>query len=254
MTAPLIANLSQLKLTEINTLAYTVDQLQADVDARRAAIASLSVRSGTFDDLQASAEALNNSTRATLDEARGIDAAAHAIDATSDAATRRTGQIKAMLDQMTGRQAELLRQLVTLANLLENAHHHAQQQKALNRLIPDALLALLDRATEQCTHVIALALVAQDGCLIADAGLTVTHGHLLQARDAAGQLLGALGEGDDSVLGTLGRMQAHVQARQAAAQAASVNAGRQLDHARRECVAREARLGALKAGLAAMNA
>ena len=253
MNHMLIANISQLKLTEINTLTHAVDQLQSDVDRRRAAIASFAARNDAFSDLLNTADALRDSTAATLDQGQAIHAATRTIDATSNTATQRVGQIRTMMDQMAAKQIELLRQLVGVVNLLEKAHQHAQQQKAVNPLIPDALLTLLDKAVEQSANVLSLSLVAQDSCLMTDGGLTATHGNLLQARDAVAELLAALNAGDDSVLGRLGEIQRYAADRYAETLAASHNASQQLDHANRECAAREARLSALKAGLSAMN-
>jgi hypothetical protein len=255
MNAFMIPDIAQLKLAEINGLTNAVARLQREVVSRQTVIAQLQARAAHFQERLALADAARATALAHLNQAQSAQSAANGLaDATADA-HRQAGKVDTAMAQVADAQVELLRQLTTVATLLDKAAHLANRQKALNPLIPDTLVEQLGQATGDVAKVLALALVAQDSCLTTSAGLSTTQGCLDLARTQSDSLRHALQPGKHHADGVLGPLEQSYQKsveHYTAELTVSTNATAQLDHATAALATAKARLASLQAGLAAV--
>lgn len=257
MTAFLIPDIAQLKLAEINALTDAVARLQREVESRQTIIDSLSARAQHFQERLAQADAARATALANLNQAQSAQSAANGLAAACAESHRQVTAVDEALTRVTDAEVELLRQLTFTINLLEKAGHLANKQKASNPLIPDTLIEQLGKATGDCANVVALALVAQDSCLTASAGLSTTRGCLDLAQSQADTLRHELQPGKQHEAGVLGHLERLYQKSAEhynAELASSTNATAQLDHANAALATAKARLTSLQAGLAAATA
>lgn len=253
----MIPDIAQLKLAEINGLTDAVARLQQEVASRQTVIDNLSARAQHFQDRLEQAGQARTAALSTLNQALSAQSAANGLaDACAESRRQVTGVDEA-LTKVADAELDLLRQLTFVVSLLEKAGHLANKQKITNPMIPDTLIEQLSRATGDCATVVALALVAQDSCLIASAGLSTTRGSLDLAVSQADALRHDLQPGKHHEAGVLGHLEQLYQ-RSAehynAVLAISANATAQLDHANAALATAKARLASLQAGLAAATA
>ncbi|OYQ36202.1 hypothetical protein CHU95_05275 [Niveispirillum lacus] len=257
MTPFMIPDIAQLKQAEINALTDAVARLQREVVTRQTVIDNLSARAQHFQDRLTEADTARATALATLNQAQSAQSAANGLAGACLESHHQVTAVDESLTNVADAEADLLRQLTFVINLLEKAGQLANKQKASNPLIPDTLIDQLSRAAGDCANVVALALVAQDSCLTASAGLSVTRGTLDLARSQADHLRHDLQPGKHHEAGVLGHLERLYQ-RSAdhynAALAVSTNATAQLDHANAALATAKARLASLQAGLAAVMA
>lgn len=253
----MIPDLAQLKLAEINTLTDAIDRLRREVDARQAAIDALKARAQHFQERLALADAARATALAHLNQAQSAQSAANGLAAACVQSHRQASGVDEALDKVANGEVDLVRQLTFAASLLEKAVQLANRQKALNPLIPDTLVEQLGKAAGDCANVVALALVAQDSCLTASAGLSTMRGSLGLAQGQADALRHDLQPGKSHEQGVLGHLERSYQ-RSAdhynAELAVTTNATTQLDHANAALATAKARLASLQTGLAAVTA
>ena len=257
MTLSLIPDIAQMKLAEINMLTDAVDRLQREVAARQAVIDSLTARAQHFQERLTEADAARAAALANLNQARSAQSAADGLAAACAQSHQHVANVDGAMDKVADAEVDLVRQLTFAVNLLEKAGHLANKQKALNPLIPDALIDQLTKASGACANVLALALVAQNSCLTASAGLSTTRGCLelaVKQADALRHELQAPPRHDGGVLGHLESSYDKSAAHYNAQLAVSTNATAQLDHANAALATTKARLASSQAGLAAATA
>ncbi|MFY8093854.1 MAG: hypothetical protein ACOVN0_10295 [Niveispirillum sp.] len=257
MTPFMIPDIAQLKLAEINALTDAVARLQREVASRQTVIDNLSARAQHFQERLVQADAARAAALATLNQAQSAQSAANGLAAACAESHRQVTEVDEAQTKVADAKVDLLRQLTFVVNLLEKAGHLANKQKTSNPMIPDTLIEQLSRAAGDCANVVALALVAQDSCLTASAGLSTTRGCLNLARSQADALRHDLQPGkhhEAGVLGHLERLYQKSAEHYNAELAVSSNATAQLDHANAALTTAKARLASLQAGLAAAAA
>lgn len=254
MTPFMIPDIAQMKLAEINNLTDAVDRLGREVACHQAAIDKLTARTQHFQETLTQAETARATALAHLNQARSAQSAANGLAVACADSHKQVADVDAAMDMVADNKVELVRQLTFAINLLEKVGHLANKQKALNPLIPDALMTLLVKAGGDCANVLALALVAQDACLTISAGLSTTRGCLELACRQANAMRHELQPGHQHSTGVLGHLEhSYEQSTQHynAALTASTNATAQLDYANAALAAAKARLASSQAGLAA---
>lgn len=257
MTPYMIPDIAQMKLAEINTLTDAVNRLQREVASRQSIIESLTARVQHFQERLTQADTARATALANLNQAQSAQSAANGLAAACAESHNQVSQVDDAMDKVADAEVDLIRQLTFVVNLLEKAGSLANKQKATNSLIPATLIDQLVKATGDCANVVALALVAQDSCLTASAGLSTTRGCLDLARKQADTLCHELLPGKQHEAGVLGHLERSYQKSAAhydAELAVSTNATTQLDHANAALATAKARLASLQAGLAAATA
>jgi|GEM_PF-6076529 len=249
----MIPNIAQLKQAEISALTSAVGQLQHDVQSREAVITALQARSDHFGERLKLADALRTNAQAVLAEAQTAENAAQAMKTACATAAGQAETVEKMLTNIAEKKIELVRQVVYIAAMLEKTGQMANKLKAANPQVPDSVIDMLNQANSDCANVVALALTAQNSCILAEADMVPTRKSLSLAQQLSQDLVGLMTD-EGGVLAALEAIDKADSLSYDSARTANSNAGSQLNHATAQLSAGKARLASLTAGLAAASA
>lgn len=270
MSTPLVKAIAISKKADLDRLSKHVNAAQFTVNQLSAIVTALTSKSDQLQGFLAEAE--NNKSTALADWNLAKDALS-AVKNQAETIDLAQGQTDTALDATRTLAQEmtlLVRKLVFCAELVDQLSQLANKQKSSNPLIPDTLIAYLDKAAANANKAMAATLTALQSCFAASA----TMADAKNMMDLSGEQADALqekmqqqaterdatrfidGEGPDStgILALLRQRYEHAQAHYQHALNASEGVTAELEHARKQLARAKTNLASLQAGLGAANA
>ncbi len=265
MNTPFINAIAISKKADLDRLGKHVNAAQFSVNQLTAIVSALSAKSGQFQTFLNEAQSNLASALNDLNLAKDAFSAASGQSETIAVAQSQTDQAFDSTNQLAEGMVQLVRKLVFASAMVDQLTELANKQKAANALIPDALVACLDKASNNASRAMAASMTALQSCFAA----TATMAEAKNMVDLSGEQAQALeqkmrvqadetdsaqfidGEGQDStgILALLRRRYEHARTHYQYVLKASEGVTAELEHARKQLARAKTNLASLQAGL-----
>lgn len=152
--------IAELKNAEIEALANQVNKAQFRVNQLTTVVTSLTAKQANFAALLTDADSKKDAALANLNQAKTLVANVETLQRYAVLVNQQTDKSLNNVRETANHMSELIEQLIFSADVVEKLSGFVNRQKAANKVIPDALVAVLNQATSDANNAVALTLTA----------------------------------------------------------------------------------------------
>lgn len=152
--------IAELKNAEIEALTNQVNKAQFRVNQLTTVVTSLTAKQANFAALLTDADSKKDVALANLNQAKTLVANVETLQRYALLVNQQTDKSLNNVRETANHMAVLIEQLIFSADVVEKLSGFVNRQKAANKVIPDALVAVLNQATSDANNAVALTLTA----------------------------------------------------------------------------------------------
>lgn len=152
--------IAELKNAEIEALVNQVSKAQFRVNQLTTVVTSLTAKQANFAALLTDADSKKDAALANLNQAKTLVANVETLQRYAVLVNQQTDKSLNNVRETANHMSELIEQLIFSADVVEKLSGFVNRQKAANKVIPDALVAVLNQATSDANNAVALTLTA----------------------------------------------------------------------------------------------
>lgn len=185
---------AEQKNAEIESLKHQVSNAQYTVNELTAVVQSLTAKQSQFSQLLTQADSKKATALAHYNQVKTVSGDITELKRYSSIVNEQSGNANDAICQTSETVATLINQLIFSVDVIEKLTGFVNRQKAVNKVIPDELVTVLNTATTDANSAVALTLTALQSCYAsvssADEAKSVSDLELSQAIDLENLLMG----------------------------------------------------------------